>query len=77
MRANLNNLAGRFNLSADFLSYLSTLVNATIAGMAPTIVSKIKVVTIEVDQSALDTLNVEVEITPYYPGNTIKVKLVV
>jgi hypothetical protein len=77
LRLSMAGLAGKFNLTKQFLDYVSILVNAVIGGMAGTVVQSIAVTNIYIDAQQLDTMYVDIAVVPYYPANQINVTLVV
>jgi len=77
LRVSMQGLAGKFNLTRNFLDYVSILVSSVIGGMTGTIVSKITITNIYIDSQQPDTLYVDISVTPYYPANQINVTLVV
>ena len=77
IRTNINRLAGRYNITPNFMALLSTIINTLVSSFSGVIVQRATVVNIVIDPDNPDTILIEVDITPYYPANRIRVTLVV
>ena len=77
LRVTMDGLAGNKNLTPNFLDYIGIMVNTITKSLVGTVVAQIQVTNIYIDPLAVDTLYVDLSVTPYYPANQIKVTLVV
>jgi len=80
LRNALRNLIGRFNITPQFLNNLATVIQGQLAFLGPdglSVVAAAQLNNVLQDETAPDTILVDVTLTPLYPANQIRVTLVV
>lgn len=77
VREAIKRYIGRYNITKGLLRQLGITLTSVLAGATGDIVADAELVSIEVKESALDEIAVKVNVTPFYPANTIEVTIVV
>jgi len=78
LRNALKRRTGRFNITQTYIDETSIIVDSICtAAVDGGVLASASVTRLEQDLNARDTLNVEVEVGTFYPGNYIKITIVV
>lgn len=77
VRLMLAGIGGKYNLTPNFLAYLSMVVNTICSSMTGTVVQSCLPGDIAIDETEPDAVNIVLNVRPWSIGNYIRVRIVV
>ena len=77
VRMALRRYIGRFNIAPGLISQLSNVLQAVLRSVVGKAVQTAEVNRLEVNPDSQDEVLVDLALTPYYPNNRIRVRIIV